>query len=445
MQSQYTPSAAVPTPARDPLLDPVRRHLSRPQWQNLLALILAVQLGRTLILRQLSLYLLLGIESASCYRRLERCLAWGQHHSWKPLQRAWVRAVIRTFAPGRGWLPLIIDWTWHQARCRSLWVMLAVGGRAVPLCFWLAPPETGGKGTQRALEDQALCDLAEWLPKGRPVVLLGDRGFRGRERMRLLERLEWHFVLRLTAETQVCWEGEWRPLAALRPGVGQRWQRAGLQVGKPGRGKGQSARSVTVQVVAVRQALPAPKPQRTAKGNRSRKTGTVSEETTWFLATNLPLTFDAVALYAWRMQIEQTFRDFKALYGMEEERTRCPWERLPVLLWALLIGMTLVLRAGGPGPSVPPLPRGLPREASGDLVPVPAPERGPYPSESRTRVGLHAFLLQLVLGQSPLTGELQALARKSERLRDRPQVRERRRETPALRCRTRRASCSLYA
>ena len=49
MQPQYTP---------DPLLEPLRRQLTKPQWQNLIALVLAVQLARTLVLRQLSLFLL---------------------------------------------------------------------------------------------------------------------------------------------------------------------------------------------------------------------------------------------------------------------------------------------------------------------------------------------------------------------------------------------------
>src|SRR5437879_5407213 len=44
------------------LLAPLRRHLSKPQWQNLLALVVALQLARTLIQRQLALYLLWAIS-----------------------------------------------------------------------------------------------------------------------------------------------------------------------------------------------------------------------------------------------------------------------------------------------------------------------------------------------------------------------------------------------
>ena len=143
MPSQYT---------ADPLLDPLCRLLHRPRWQLLVVMVLAIQLGRTLVLRQLALFLLLPISSASCYRRLEAFLAWKQ---WQDepfltqLRRAWVRAVVAYFAPGNGPLILLIDWTWHRDRSRTLWVMLPVGGSAVPLWVWLAGAQLGGEGAQR--------------------------------------------------------------------------------------------------------------------------------------------------------------------------------------------------------------------------------------------------------------------------------------------------------
>jgi len=53
--------------------------------------------------------------------------------------------------------------------------MLPLGGRAVPLAFWLAPPDMGGDGTQRAREDPALTPWRPWLPARRRVLLSGDR------------------------------------------------------------------------------------------------------------------------------------------------------------------------------------------------------------------------------------------------------------------------------
>lgn len=430
MQSQYTP---------DPLLEPLRRHLTKPQWQNLLVLVLAVQLARTLVQRQLALFLLWSVFSPSCYRRLARLLSWEElpdaessagppRFDFQALHRLWMRAVVATFAPGRGTLVLLVDWTLHRDRCRSLWVMLPVEGRAVPLAFWLAGSTVGGKGSQRQLEDRALTQLAAWLGKRRRVVLIGDRGFRGVGRMRFLKELGWHFVLRVTGDTrvQLTQGGDWQKLQEVQPALGERWQRAKVGYGKKPSGKARTQ----VNLVALRAALPTPKRQRTNKG---KPTGQWIEATTWFLATDLPLSTDVVALYAWRMQIEQSFRDAKSLLGMEREQTRQPERRLRVLLWAIMIGLALDLRRATPTPRQPArLPRTRPQE------PVVLPwEKPRYRAESATREGLHALLIEVVLGPSPLRDALVAMHEKSQRLQQRPQVRERRRSTPALRNRSR--------
>ncbi len=416
----------------DRLLAPLRRHLSKPQWQNLLSLVVAIQLARTLVQRQLALYLLWAISSDACYRRLERMLSWDPK-LWEPLQRAWIRAVLACFAPGSGRLTLLIDWTLHRDRCKSLWIMLPLGGRAVPLAFWLAPPEMGGAGSQRALEDHALTQLRAWLPARRRVLLIGDRGFRGRDRMHLLKRLRFQFILRVTGDTMAQIDGEWVRLRDVAPALGQRRQWAGVLYGKE-----KPQERLTVNLVAVRQALPAPKLILTNKGKKTRKT---VEETTWFLATDLPLATDAVALYQTRMQIEQSFRDSKGLLGLEREQTKQPWVRLRTLLWALMIGYTLDLPLGGAAPAAASRP---PRVAppADTAPPVGKPE---YRAQSATREGLHALVLALMLGETPLSAEFQAMAEKSARMQARPQVQNRRRPTPALRRRTRRDMNQLHA
>jgi hypothetical protein len=320
---------------------------------------------------------------------------------------------------------LLIDWTLHRDHCRSLGVALPVGGRAVPLAFWLAPPTMGGKGAQRAFEDRALEQLRAWLPTSRRVVLIGDRGFRGRDRMRFLKRLGFRFILRVTGDTQIQVAGAWVALRDLVPAVGERRQWRGVPYGKSTVGG-----PLGVNLVAVRHALAAPKPQRTNKG---KPTGKVIEETVWFLATDLPLEIDVAALYFGRMQIEETFRDYKDLLGLEEEQTKAPWERLRSLVWAQTVGIALDLQQGDPTLRAPAR---LPRcgEAP-DLLTAPAPE---YRAQSATREGLHELIVAVMLGTSPFTAELRAIAAKSERMKARPQVRERRRSTPALRRRTKR-------
>ncbi len=415
MHPQYT---------ADPVLVPLRRHLTRPQWQNLVVLVVALQLARTLILRQAALYMLCVISTASCYRRLERLLSTAAA-AFQPLQRAWVRLVLRRFAPGRGRAPLLLDWTWHRDRCRSLWVMLPVGGRAVPLAFFLAPVELGGEGAQRAFEDQALIQLRGWLPRGRRFILIGDRGFGSRDRLRFLQGLGFAAIRRINGDTQIRWEGQWQALARWRPPVGGR--RQGRQVPL---GKLNAKERIPVNVVAVRQPLLAPKRVLTNKG---KPTGWTTHETTWFLITDLPLSVDVVALYQLRMQIEESFRDFKALLGRERQRTERPAERLRVLLWGLMIGMALDLHLAGAGPAASGTPRLKGPATAAPPVAVPG-----YRSESATREGLHQLLVQLVLGPSLLGTTLQAVADKSVRLQQRPQVQERRRATPAPRRRKKR-------
>jgi hypothetical protein len=417
MDAQYT---------ADPLLAPLRRHLTRPQWQNLVVLVVALQLARTLVLRQAAVYMVCAISTASCYRRLERLLS-TDAAVLLPLQRTWVRLVLRLFAPGRGRVPLLMDWTWHRDRCRSLWVMLPVGGRAVPLAFFLAPVELGGKGTQRTFEDQALTQLRGWLPRGRRFILIGDRGFGSRDRLAFLQRLGFAVILRINGDTQIHLHGQWQALATLRPPVGGRRQWSQVPLGKLN-----AKHRVTVNVVAVRQPLLAPKRVLTNKG---KPTGKTTDETTWFLMTDLPLSVDVVALYQLRMQIEESFRDFKALLGMERERTERPEERLRVLLWGLMMGTALDLHLAGAGPAASGTPR---RQGPADQAPpVAVPE---YRSESATREGLHQLVVQLVLTPSLLGATLQAVADKSVRLQQRPQVQDRRRETPAPRRRKKRES-----
>jgi hypothetical protein len=322
----------------------------------------------------------------------------------------------------------LFDWTLHRDRCRSLWVMLPVGGRAVPLAFWLAPPTMGGKGAQRRFEDEALTQLRAWLPAGRRAVLIGDRGFRGRDRMRFLKRLGCRFVPRVTGDTQIEEAGQWVSLRDVTPAVGERRQWRRVRYGKSTQGG-----PLFVNLVAVRQEWAAPKPVRTNKG---KPTGKTVEETVWFLATDLPLQIDVAALYFQRMQIEESYRDCKALLGLEQERTKEPWERLRSLVWALTVGLALDLQQGDATLQAPPR---LPLW-EGDPSRVPAAVVPDYRAESATREGLHTLVVEVLLGTSPFTAELQAMAAKSERMQARPQVRDRRRSTPATRRRSKRES-----
>jgi hypothetical protein len=136
MQPHYSSSG-------DPLLA-LRPCLSKPRWHNLVLLVLALSLARTFTLWQLAVAVLLPVRLESCYQRLQRMLAWAPI-DWQRLQLAWIHWVLRHFAqPGQPLL-LLIDWTMHTDRCRSLWVQRDVGlGRGLPLAFWLSANRFGG-------------------------------------------------------------------------------------------------------------------------------------------------------------------------------------------------------------------------------------------------------------------------------------------------------------
>jgi hypothetical protein len=327
------------------------------------------------------------------------------------------------------------DWTKHTDRCQSLWVQVPVGGRGVPLAFWLTANEFGGAGKQREFEDAAFRELAGWLPPGRVVILLGDRGFGGRDRMRFFRyQVGWYFVLRVTGDARVHWQGVWRRLDSLEPPVGFRWQAEGVRYGR--------TKSVVVNVVAVQERLPQAKPVRDWKG---RLTGKTVTETVWYLVTNLPLTVDVVALYALRMQIEQSFRDYKTDFGLEQEQTANPVQRLPVLLLALMVVVALEIRQGqaevGSDPDelawrswvLPPPPQAEPTILGGWTVteePTPnaawALAQRDYVVVSVLREGQHQSWVDLLRGRSALRPVLDAAWEKSDRLQQRPQAHGRR-------------------
>lgn len=115
-----------PSSTHDGLLAPLKKHLTRPQWQNLVLLVLAVPVARTLLQRRLALFFACAISSAGCYRRLGRVLSWAPAQVWEPLRPVWVRAVLACFAPGEGLVPVLIDW----CRCSLTGPAIAIAARA---------------------------------------------------------------------------------------------------------------------------------------------------------------------------------------------------------------------------------------------------------------------------------------------------------------------------
>ena len=84
----------------DPLLA-LRPCLSKPRWQNLVLLVLALTLAHTFVLWQVAVAVLLPLRLESCYQRLKRLRGW-TGVDWDRLQRAWIRWVLDPFTqPGQ--------------------------------------------------------------------------------------------------------------------------------------------------------------------------------------------------------------------------------------------------------------------------------------------------------------------------------------------------------
>ena len=50
------------------------------------------------------------------------------------------------------------------------------------------------------------------------MLLIGDRGFGGRDRVRFLKGLLFQYLMRVNGDTQIFVGGQWRPLSELAPG-----------------------------------------------------------------------------------------------------------------------------------------------------------------------------------------------------------------------------------
>jgi hypothetical protein len=223
---------------------------------------------------------------------------------------------------------------------------LALDGRSVTLYEEVHPL---ANATSRQVHAAFLATLATMLPAGCVPVVLTDAGFRSTW-FRLVERMGW------------MWIGRIRNRDMIRPVDGDTWEGCKSLYPKA-TGSAQSlgwydyvrAHPVRCQLVLVKHA---PKGRhhacldgRSARSAHSRKQARAQLEP-WLLATCPALAVlnpeSIVALYARRMQIEESFRDLKNErlgLGLAASRSTKP-DRLRVLL---LIGAlaTLVLRLIG--------------------------------------------------------------------------------------------------
>lgn len=205
---------------------------------------------------------------------------------------------------------ILIDWSDLHEDCR--WQLLRaavpVGGRSITILDMVFPESL--KGSPIA-EKQLLQRLHALLPKTVTPILVTDAGFRA-PWFRAVARLGWHSIGRLRHRTLIQVDGsDWfdnrclLPQATARP---QRFKSVTMVASDPWQ----------ADLVVYRKPR-AGRVRLNRHGNRSRSHTSLKaerrERDPWILVASCALSHlsarQIVALYAKRMQIEQSFRDLK--------------------------------------------------------------------------------------------------------------------------------------
>ncbi len=193
------------------------------------------------------------------------------------------RALFERFIPAEGPIIILVDWT-DLYPFTQLAFALPRDGRALPFLSITIAKE-GGEGSRIAVETQALERLAAWMPEGREVIVVADRGFGNRRWMEGVADRGWYFAQRLSRNFNVDTEGHMGNLHEMRFRRRQRprdygWGFIGERAEVEGRLVVQYSRGY---------------------------------EEPWFLATNLKAALPTVIVryYQRRMWIEAMFRDWK--------------------------------------------------------------------------------------------------------------------------------------
>src|SRR5215467_9549827 len=278
----------------------------------------------------------------SCLRRVRR---W-----WRgpTLEQATVSAALIRLALGLLSAPhpvVALDTT--RLGPWAVWLAgIVVAGRTLPI-GWAVIPYPWPKGRFRATSLALLQQLQGAFPTGRCWTLVADRGFPSAALFAQLRQGGTDFSVRLRLSDWVTVRGVYATvathLAAGRLGGGQRTAAT--------MGRGQPAQPLVrgwVVVSAAVAALPKPKQNpgtareraKRAKAHaqhRAHKQGRTTTPPsataqryaqTWVLFTTAPTVAQAVAAYAQRMPIEETFRDWHHGWGVRTAVVNLPTEAM---------------------------------------------------------------------------------------------------------------------
>jgi len=238
-------------------------------------------------------------------KRVDRLLS--NRKMWREL-RLYFRDVA-AFVVGTSAKPVVlVDWTKVTDDFHALVAAVPIGGRAVTIYEEVHPERNLGNARVQAAFLRALADV---LPRGCQPIIVSDAGFQG-PFFRAVRRRGWNYVGRIrgTATMKL-------PSSRTSITVAQAYALASAVPRALGKAvlyathRSMDARLVVAAKPRRRRKHPWSR-RRTGEGGVPRSTITGAKEP-WLLATSLDTETaeQIVAIYATRMQIEETFRDAK--------------------------------------------------------------------------------------------------------------------------------------
>jgi len=315
--------------------------LSRMHARRCAALLDAVRAliaGRRLTLMELARSWPGALRVSAPLKKLDRLL--GNLHLAQ--EREGLYAAIIAWAVRQPRPVIVVDWSPLDGRGRFqlLRAGLAVGGRTLTLYECVHP--ANAVGSPRA-EQALLRALKRSIPIGCVPILVTDAGFRA-PWFRAVDRLQWNWIGRVRGRALVKPQAaentfdRWIPCTQLC----RRVREAARDLGLWDRVRYQSIQCrLVLYYKPPRGRIDATLAGQRARNKYSRKIAQ-RESDPWLLAVSPSLELtpaQVVAIYARRMQIEQSFRDLKSHrygVGFEDSLTRTR-ERLAVLLLILAL------------------------------------------------------------------------------------------------------------
>jgi len=283
--------------------------------RNMAWLITGIFLSRAVHLSRVAGKIPSRADLLSAVRRLSRFLdnpSIRVREWYAPIARDWLDYIGRTTKEIR----LIADGTKIGFGHQLLMIAVCYHHRAIPICWtWINAP----RGHSSAYKQCALLNYVRGLlPKGIPVVLVGDSEFGAIEVIRQVKTWRWHYVLRQKANNQI-----------RRPG--RDWQNFGAVISKPGESLWLGQCLLTRQQAYATNLL---------------AHWAIGEDDPWLLATDLVDRTLTLQTYARRMWIEEMFGDLKG-NGFDLESTHLQHiARLSRLTLAVALLYTWLVEVG---------------------------------------------------------------------------------------------------